>query len=54
MLFFENTFPPDEDIILPVAFLVLLLEVGANYIGFLELALSILGFSPANAIIWEV
>jgi hypothetical protein len=54
MLFLEKTFPPVEEIMFAVAFLVLLLEVGANYIGFLELALSTLGFNPARAIIWEV
>jgi len=54
MLFLEKTFPPAEDIMFAVAFFVLLLEVGANCIGFLELALSTRGFNPARAIIYDV
>jgi hypothetical protein len=52
MLFFEKAFAPaDVMSAFEVAFLVLLLEVGPNYIGLRELALSTRGLSPANAII---
>lgn len=52
MLFFEKAFAPaDVMMAFYVAFFVLLLEFGANYIGLREFALSTRGLSPANDII---